>query len=216
MKNLIAAGLAAGLSILSLPASASTLEATWAAISPHNATGILPSLTFRFANDIDDAPHFTPGDLVDFVFDGFAGYGTDSQVASYGSFSAAYLSGTTVLVSPPSVAGVPDLIGTDGSMDEGWRISYYFPATGPGQAAETVLSATRDAYPAPRFSVRAYWSGDPRYCTECSLRLYLSDVKFDPLATSFDAAPASEVPVPASLPLMAAAVGGIAALRRRR
>ncbi|MEC9435391.1 MAG: hypothetical protein VYD87_21005 [Pseudomonadota bacterium] len=215
--RLAGALIGAGAALLALPAAGSTLVATWSAITWHNETKVMPSLILRFANDEVDAAYFTPEDLVDYTFTGFEGYGSDSQVAAYGHFDASYLIGAVELFSPPNYAGVPNHVGADGSMGEGWRISFYMPAaTTASGYDETVLSATRDAYAAPRFSVRAYWSGDPRYCTECALRLYKDSAVYDGEATSFAEAPEAAVPLPGALGLLGGALAGLAGLGARR
>ncbi|MFV0333810.1 MAG: VPLPA-CTERM sorting domain-containing protein [Tropicimonas sp.] len=215
MKRSLAGLLAGALLFSAGPSTAATLVSTWKAVTTHNDSNVMTSVTFRFANDVVDAAYFTAADLVDVTLDGFEGIGAQSQINSYGNFTEAHLAGTEFMLLPPNHAGVPNHIGTDGSMGQGWKFGYYLPDGNGGY--QTVLSGTRDAYAAPRFSVRAYWSGDPRYCTECSLRLYKGDAEYDGQASSFDAGNATAVPLPATLPLMLGAlVGGWGIARRKR
>lgn len=217
MKKSLTGLIAGALLLAAGPSSAATLVSTWKAVTTHNSNAVLASMTLRFANDVADAEYFTVGDLVDVSFDGFEGFGADPQIAQFGQFTQAHLDGTAFMIFPPNHAGVPSHIGTDGSMGEGWRLGYY---TRVGETYQTVLSAKRDAYHTPRFSVRAYWSGDPRYCTECSLRLYKGDSQYDGQATSFRAPDNQQhtppVPLPATLPLLLGALAGGWGLSRRK
>lgn len=209
-------GLIAGALLLAAgPSSAATLVSTWKAVTTHNSNAVFASMTLRFANDVTDAAYFTADDLIDATFAGFEGYGSNSVIGKYGEFGAERLDGAEFVVVPPNRAGVPNHVGTDGSMGEGWLIGYYKDF---GEMYSPVLTAKRDAYRTPRFAVKAYWPGGTWQCTECAMYLYKSDVEYDGQATSFDGTQQGTpaVPLPATLPLLLGALAGGWGLSRRK